>query len=569
MRALIAHIRQVRILLKPRIWSFRNPILLKRKKGRSFRIFLMGFVGLLIWGGIFAVSYRVLVYFKGIQELGDLLAFKLLSMALITIFSLLVFSSIITCLAKLYLSKDLHLVHSLPVPGYTIFFARWIESTVDSSWMVVVYTLPVFISYGIVYRTGLTFYAMILLNLSTLSLIASGISAFLVMLAVILIPANRLRSIFIFLGFTLFLILYIAFRLLRPERLVDPEIFSTALIYLKALRTPSSPFLPSTWAFDSLKASLAGNISTGGFHLAVSTSFAFFIGFAGILFADSAYFRGVSKAQTAPMRVFKSNDTALHSYGLLPGPTRAFVVKEVKSFLRDQTQWSQIFLVAALFFIYIYNFKVLPLEKAPIKTLYLQNLLSFLNMGLAGFVLAAITARFAYPAVSSEGEAFWIVKSAPVCLRTFLWIKFFIYFLPLLLLSECVIVTTNLFLHVTPFMMMLSTVTIFFIVPGVVAIGIGMGAAYPDFKSENPAQSVTGFGGLCFMMLSAGFISFVIILEARPVYNLFMAGIQHRAITPFEWVWTAGSFIFVFIICILAIVLPMRFGEKRLLERHQ
>jgi len=38
--------------------------------------------------------------------------------------------------------------------------------------------------------------------------------------------------------------------------------------------------------------------------------------------------------------------------------------------------------------------------------------------------------------------------------------------------------------------MILSIVTIFFLVPGIVAMGIGLGAAYPDFKAENPTQTV-------------------------------------------------------------------------------
>ena len=65
-----------------------------------------------------------------------------------------------------------------------------------------------------------------------------------------------------------------------------------------------------------------------------------------------------------------------HFLSFLPSSTRALAVKEIKTFFRDQTQWSQLFLIAALVIIYIYNFKVLPLEKSPIKTVYLQNLLS-------------------------------------------------------------------------------------------------------------------------------------------------------------------------------------------------
>jgi ABC-2 type transport system permease protein len=207
---------------------------------------------------------------------------------------------------------------------------------------------------------------------------------------------------------------------------------------------------------------------------------------------------------------------------------------------------------------------VLPLEKAPIETVYLQNLLSFLNMGLAGFVLIAVAARFAYPAVSTEKEAFWLVKSSPIALANYLWIKFIIYYLPLLVLTEILIVATNILLKVSPFMMGLSIVNIFFMVPGVVSMGIGLGAAYPDFKSENPAQTVTGFGGLLFMITCTGYIGAVIIIEAGPVYNLFMAGIKETPLSVFMWIWIIGSFALAFIINILAIVIPMKFGEKKL-----
>ena len=95
-------------------------------------------------------------------------------------------------------------------------------------------------------------------------------------------------------------------------------------------------------------------------------------------------------------------------------------------------------------------------------------------------------------------------------------------------------------------------------------MGIGFGAAYPDFKSENPPQTVTSFGGLLFMMVCAGYIGTVIVIEAGPVYNLFMAGIKERVLNTFEWIWIIGSFAISFIINIIAIVLPMKFGEKRL-----
>jgi ABC-2 type transport system permease protein len=95
-------------------------------------------------------------------------------------------------------------------------------------------------------------------------------------------------------------------------------------------------------------------------------------------------------------------------------------------------------------------------------------------------------------------------------------------------------------------------------------MGVGLGAAYPDFQSENPAQAVTGFGGLLFMILCTVFIGIVIILEAGPVYQIFMAGIHGRSLPVIQWVWLVVAFSMALLLCILAVILPMRIGERRL-----
>lgn len=538
-----------------------------REKGKhviSGRWLLLGGIGLAFWAGIFLVSLRVLTYFESVEAIGDVLSYKLLSMLLITLFSLLIFSSILTSLSKLYLSRDLLLVHSLPVPSFAVFTARWMESTADSSWMVVIYTLPVFIAFGVASQAGGFFYLAVALAVVFLSMLASAASAIVVMAASLIVPAGRMRSVFLFLGLLLFLLLFLAFRLLRPERLVNPEVFTTTLQYIQSLRTPSSPLIPTTWAFDALRAVADRSLAAAGFHLALLASGACMLTVAAIAVSEKIYFKGLSRSHTAALRQTRHGKRNLRRFRGTESPAGAFARKEISTFFRDQTQWSQLFLIAGLVVIYVYNFSVLPLEKAPIQTIYLQNLLSFLNMGLAAFVLTAVTARFAFPAVSLEKEAFWLVQSSPISLRTFLWVKFGIYFFPLLLLTEILVVATNLMLRVTPFMMALSTLTLLFVVPGVVSMGVGLGAAYPNFKSENPAQAVTSYGGFLFMALSGVYIAVVIILEAGPVYRLFMAGLRGQELSVLEWGWIAGSFGVAGVLSVAAVVFPMRFGEKRL-----
>src|SRR5678816_481306 len=64
-----------------------------------------------------------------------------------------------------------------------------------------------------------------------------------------------------------------------------------------------------------------------------------------------------------------------------PTITRAIMLKDIKTFLRDTTQWSQLFLLAALIVVYLYNFKVLPLDRSPMPAGTIRTIVSFANLG--------------------------------------------------------------------------------------------------------------------------------------------------------------------------------------------
>lgn len=554
-------------LWKPRLLSFQNARLSTRVRDYRAKLYLFSLVGLLFWAGIFWVFYRVLSYFQRVEGFGDILAYRLLFMVVMTFFTLLAFSSIIISLSKLYLSRDLMLVHALPVSASQIFLARFTESIFDSSWMVILYSFPVFLSYGVVYQAGPLFYLAALLSMTAMCITASGISVLSVQVAALVLPAGRIRTVIVFLGVAVVLVLVLTIRIMRPEQLVNPDQFMSAALYLQSLQTSGSPLLPTTWIYDAIHGGLTGNGASMVLNMALSWSFALALIFINTWVAGVAYFAGFSKAQTTAGRLFQPTRFGRgwpRLFRFLPPSAQAFAVKEIRTFFRDQTQWPQLFLICALIVVYLYNFSVLPLDRSPIKTVYLQNLFSFLNMGLAAFVLTAIAARFVFPAVSMEGDAFWIVRSSPISIRTFLWIKFFIYYVPLLVLAEILIVSSNILLQVTPFMMILSVGTVFCMVPGVVALGIGLGAVYPDFHSENHAQAVTSFGGLLYMILCAGFIVAVIVLEAGPVYTLFMKDLRGEGLSFLQWLWLSVSFGLAATLSVAAVVLPMRMGERHL-----
>ncbi|PKN51985.1 MAG: hypothetical protein CVU55_09580 [Deltaproteobacteria bacterium HGW-Deltaproteobacteria-13] len=556
-------------LIRPRVLSAVNNLRQSNKKNNWARILMYGTLGLVFWIGTFIIFYRVLLYFQSVQDFGNILAMKLISMIIMTFFMLLLFSNIINCLSHLYLSHDLPLLHSLPVSSRDIFFSRWIISAFDSSWMIVAFSLPVFLSYGIIYKADVIYYVVFLIAMIFMCLIAAVLSGMIVLFGARILPAGRIRTILILLGVMMVMILIFILRLTRPEQLVNPDSFASVVLYLNSMQTPNSPFLPTTWITEAIKAALHHETKNALFNIALTGTFAFMLIFINNTFAQIAYFKGFSKSQTTPRRLFypfkyKSfNWENLLSF--LPRESKAFAVKEIRTFFRDSSQWPQLFLMAALIAIYLYNFSVLPLDQSPVKTIYLQNLFSFLNIGLAASVLSAISARFVFPAVSMEGEAFWIIQAAPVSTKKFLWIKFFLYYIPLLILAEVLVIFSNLLLRVSSFMMFLSTITLFCLVPAVVGLATGLGAIYADFKSENPAQVVTGFGGLLFMILSFSLIALVIILEAGPIYYIFMVQLRGGSLSFIQMIWTVCSFGLAFLLCLSAVFYTIHLGGKSLL----
>ncbi len=133
-------------------------------------------------------------------------------------------------------------------------------------------------------------------------------------------------------------------------------------------------------------------------------------------------------------------------------------------------------------------------------------------------------------------------------------------------MSEILIVFTNYLLKVDTTMMVVSIVTIFLMTFGITSLGIGCGAMYPRFKVENIAQIPTGFGGLLFMILSMLFIGLIIVLEARPVYYFMMSDLSNTPVSTSNWIKIAIHFGLVLIINLLAFLIPMKIGLKKLSE---
>ena len=531
------------------------------KRGRGMRLALLAIFGLFFWSFIFGVLYRLLVYFRGIQEIGPLLAGKLLGLLLVGFFSILLLSNVITALSGFFLAKDLDLLVAGPVDWLKLYLAKLLETLVNSSWMVALMAIPMFAAYGIVYRGGWWFPLVAAAVFLPMLIIPCVIGSAVTMILVNVFPARRTRDILSVISVMAAGGIVLLFRVVRPERIARPEGFRSLVDFVAVLRTPTSPFLPSEWAQNAIMSWLQFKVDYLPFYM-LWTSAAIAV-VLGAFLHRALYTKGFSKAQESSARwarggaIGRFSTWALRPLGTLK---RELVLKELRIFFRDTTQWSQLILLAVLVVVYVFNIKFLPLRGDGI-TFFLVNVVPFLNLVLSGFVLASIAARFIFPGVSLEGRTLWLLRSSPMSMNDLLWSKYWVGTLPLLFLAVGIVGVTDYLLEVSAFMFGVSVLTIVGMTFAVAGLALGFGTVFPQFETENAAQIPTSFGGLLFMMSSIALIGGVVILEARPVYSYLRA----RAFgEPLDPVSMGVGFGLALLLCIVATVVPIRVARSRL-----
>jgi ABC-2 type transport system permease protein len=549
-------------VLQPK-WRTALQRLREERSGSGGKIVLLTVVGLGFWAAVFGVLYRVLRYFRGVEELGPLLAGKLLGLMLLSFISILILSNVITALSSFFLAKDLDLLVSSPVDWLRLYLAKLGETLLHSSWMVALMAVPILTAYGVSYRGGWLFPAYAALAILPMLVVPAVLGAAVTLVLVNVFPARRTRDLLSIVALGAAGVLILMFRLIRPEQLARPEGFRNLLDFITVLRTPTSPFLPSEWATNAIMNYLRGIPDPLPLLLLWTTAGAF-VTFGAVLHREM-FAHGYTKAQEGAERFIRGTLWRWTVGSLLrplPVAKREFVLKDIKLFFRDTTQWSQLILLAVLVVVYLFNIQTLPLFRGEQVPFFYVTLVSFLNLGLSGFVLASVAARFIFPAVSLEGRQMWLLRSSPLDLRALLWSKYWVGTIPLLVLALILTAATNVLLKATPFMMVVSLATISALTFAIAAMALGFGALYPQFETENAAQIPTSFGGLVFMMATVALLAVVIVVLARPVY-VYMSTVNAGQAVRID-AEMVGAFAAAAALCAAATVIPLRVGLKRM-----
>ncbi len=527
---------------------------------------LLGILSILFFIGDYLFFKKMFVYIKSLPDtLWDILLPQFLNVICLTFFSMLIFSNIIASISTLYLSKDLELLISSPLKTRNIYISRFLQTTINSSWMFLIFGIPIFIALGTVWNATPEYFLGMILAIIPFILIPAGAGVLITTLLMRYFPARKTYQFLSTIAILFIGGLVMFLRFLEPEKILGKKEIPLELIeqYLEALKVPSYWFLPSRWISGALETATRSDHSEMWLWVAVSWAGAVAILAVCLFAASRLYYSGWSIAYSgrSSSRFHPKSGSWKIIEKLLwfvKSPLRAILLKDMKIFFRDPSQWTQVFILAALVIIYIFNIRNLP-----INSLFIKNFVSVMNIALAAVVISAIGVRFVFPTTSVEGKSFWLIKSAPINFDRYLWGKFFFYLFPLIFLSELLIIVSNLFLDVDSYLMLISAFGIFFLTIGLTGLGIGLGAIYPIFNHDNIAELATSTGAIYYMIVGLAYIGITVMFGLRPVWAHFSQKFLDKSVGGVE---IYICYAVVLILTAAVTYIPIKMGAKSLRE---
>jgi ABC-2 type transport system permease protein len=538
---------------------------------------------------MFVASYWIfgyLVFHYGLAYLmkvpggfGGIVVERMMYLFFAFLFLMLVFSNMIIGYSTLFKSTETQWMLTLPVSHRAVFQWKMVETMVLASWAFLFLSAPLILAYGTTRHASPLFFVKVFAVFLPFAVIPATVGA----LLVLLIARYFHRRLFkwALFGFGSFVVVcsVVFLRPVNAADLQEPHVQVWLSQLLSHSRMTVIPLLPSYWVASSIIGWGDGWSGRGLFFFLVLLSNALLMTQICVGASGRIFYEGWSRnhSQGSFRLGFDVLDRKIELprirlleriINLLPWltpPTQALVLKDIRVFWRDTSQWSQFVIFFGLLGLYVVNLRNVSYDWT---NQYWATFVAFLNLTAASMTLATLTTRFVYPQFSLEGKRLWIVGMVPFGLKRVLLGKFWLSSYCSVAITLPLTMISSLLLHLPAWLTLLFGATAVLMGFALCGIAVGIGALFPNFGSgstanrrdDNPAKIVSGFGGTLCFVVSLCYIIVIIAAEALPVYFLFSRFILNQPSQPWPLV---GAWLLVAFLSLAAIVIPMSLALKR------
>ncbi|MGO9244768.1 MAG: putative ABC transporter permease subunit, partial [Verrucomicrobiia bacterium] len=366
---------------------------------------------------------------------------------------------------------------------------------------------------------------------------------------------------------------------MQAEQLEQAQMVASLTQLLHNSNMTVQPMLPSYWVASSMIAWGEGWSGKGLFYFLVLLSNAMMATLVCVTLSRRLFYEGWSRNHTQgefqlgvpfldkPINLPRADlaDRVVSRWPRLHHATRALVIKDIRVFWRDTSQWSQFVIFFGLLGLYVLNLRSVAYDWS---NQYWASFVCFLNLGASSMTLATLTTRFVFPQFSLEGKRLWIVGMVPNGLKRVLLEKFWLSSVCSAAITLCLMLTSSWMLCIPGWLTVLFASTVIVMSFALCGIAVGIGALFPNFSSgssanrrdDNPARIVSGFGGTFCFLLSLVYIVLVVGAEVLPMYMRFAQGGFADRGQPWGLVF---SWIFVAVLSFVTTTIPMSLALKK------
>ena len=538
------------------------------------RLSLVALLSVMFWAALYGLFVEAFLFLESLHADVVSLLFNAFFSSLMV---MLVFSTGILLYSGLYCSAEARLLLTLPVREETILGHKFQEALWFSSWGFVLLGSPMLVAYGVVRQAGWPYYLLILPFMLAFVVIPAALGSIACMAMVAWLPRLRVHALTVAIAAACLTAVWIGWSLAAPGRIDTMSQAWLEHVFARLAFTEQRLF-PSWWLSSGLmeaaavgrgpRAAVAPLLEALKF-LAVLVANGMLLHLLAGRLARAVYRRGYSQLiGEAPRRRQRTggwfDETILGLGGPAGRPLRLLLVKDLRLFRRDISQWSQFLIFFGLLSLYFFN-----LRSFDYNNVY-ASMIGFLNLAVVGLILSTFTTRFIFPMISLEGRRFWILGLLPVHRDQIVWSKFVFSFLGGVVPCCGLVLLSDLMLGIRPPMVLVHEFCCVVLCLGLSGLAVGLGARMPELRESSPAKISSGFGGTLCLVLSSLLIMLVVIVAALPGHLFLLT----RAIGPtggtaaavLEWAGgpggTAASLAIVALLGCAATALPLAAGLR-------
>ncbi len=529
------------VLLSMKLRLLRNTVVLGLRK-HHWRIVVGTAVVALLCAMLYVLLAAVFSWLQH-RQLESILAVEyIFHFFFIAVMAMLWLSSTLLSYGGLFGKDESAYLLVAPIEAWHFVSVKFVESFVLSSWSLLLLGLPLLLAMSKVYALEAPFFPLFIAGFVALSLIPAAWGLLTAYIVARWVPR---KAVTLLLG-GLAILLVIGGILAAHRWAVQQGDYTHWLKdFYGRLGVARATLLPSTWMSRFTIEAGRGHYRQALFYLAILLANAIFFIWLSIRIVAADFSAALMRASegTARRVGWAGHLTAGLSrlaFFWLPRQLRAMLLKDLRCFLRDANQWSQMGILLTLLTLYLIN---LPRLNVRVLGEYAPIVVPFLNLAAISLILATFTGRFIFPQVSLESGQMWLVATMPIARSRIVLSKFISAVTVTLLAAGAVVGTSVWMLRMEPLWAVLQVLLAAAICVGLCGLAVGMGAWLPSFEEKSSARIASGLGGMLNLMASMVWVALVNLVNGlicRKAFGGSSTDVAPLAVLAVAGVWLSS-----------------------------